>query len=77
MLLSVEDEKGRRLADDLDGFLCVDRSILNHIVNLNAEGSYSEEVEIPIGFNVRDGDAGMVLTKCWLLEGYVEEFGFE
>ena len=39
VLLSVKDEEGRRLADDLDGFSSVDRSILNHIVNLNAEGS--------------------------------------
>jgi hypothetical protein len=56
MLLSVKDEEGRRLADNLDGFDCVDGSILKHIVHLNTEGSESEEVEIPLGLLVRDGD---------------------
>jgi len=58
VLLSVKDEEGRRLADDLDGFSRGDTVTLEHVINLNAEGSERKEVEVVLGLLVRYGDAG-------------------
>tara|TARA_R110000772_G_scaffold11018_5_gene34764 strand:- start:308 stop:544 length:237 start_codon:yes stop_codon:yes gene_type:complete len=58
VLLSVKDEEGRRLADDLDCFSSVYTAPLEQLVNLNAEGSERKEVKVVLGLNVRDGDAG-------------------
>tara|TARA_R110000796_G_scaffold72032_1_gene163280 strand:+ start:315 stop:584 length:270 start_codon:yes stop_codon:yes gene_type:complete len=58
ILLSVKDEEGRRLADDLDGFGRGYTVTLEHVINLNAEGSERKEVKVVLGLLVRDGDAG-------------------
>ena len=72
ILLSVKDEEGRRLADDLDGFsggYTVERE---HDVNLNAKRSEVEESNNYLArLNARDSDVRKVLTS-WLLEGDLE-----
>tara|TARA_R110000772_G_scaffold49016_1_gene112059 strand:- start:327 stop:560 length:234 start_codon:yes stop_codon:yes gene_type:complete len=72
VLLSVKDEEGRRLADDLDGFSRGYTVAREHVVNLNAKRSEVEESNNYLArLNARDSDVRKVLAS-WLLEGDLE-----
>jgi hypothetical protein len=66
-----KDKKGGSLADYLDGFLCVDGSILKEYIDLFADCPKVEHIEVVLVLAMRDRNV-LPLLPCRLVEGHVE-----
>tara|TARA_R110000822_G_scaffold127218_2_gene262569 strand:+ start:228 stop:539 length:312 start_codon:yes stop_codon:yes gene_type:complete len=66
-----KDKKGGSLADYLDGFDCVDGSILKECIDLGADCHKVEHIEVVLVLAMRDRNV-LPLLPCRLVKGHVE-----